>query len=651
VGKFRSAAISASIVTASAVCFLIAAAPATAAPANDNYANAQTIGPALPVNVSTTNVGATAEAGEPNITGNAATSTVWFKWVAPATQTVVVDLCAKDFSGSTSYTERFAVRTGATVATTASIMEMTGECRERFSALAGTTYRIQMDFGTDQGTFSFKLRPLSPPANDNFASATVINPALPATLNSTNIDSTSEAGEPPQLGFASTSRSVWYSWTAPAAGQVQLDMCDVTPSVGPANRILAIYTGNTLPTLVNLKYAISNCQLAFVAAAGTTYRIAVSTGTLKGEFDFVLKMINAPLPTNDNFANATTVGPGLPVSVPGDNSFSTVEAGEPDHNGFGSGDHSNWYKWTPTVTQRVRIRTCPTTPDGNPQARIGVYTGVTLATLTSVGEPPNYGPYCSANLNAVAGTTYWIAAAGSVVDNGGGPYNLDIHVLKVPPNDNFADATTLNANLPVSVASTTVDATVEDNEPGHPFGGSGGNNTASVWFKWTAPSNDAAIFSACSATQPNLMAVYTEPVEPREFLYQLDPVAKAEQGCRDGTKGARLALAPEKGRTYYIAVASVEREFESDFTLTGSPPTAIVTPPKTTFNLKKAIAKCKKIKGKSKKAKKKRANCIKAAKKKAAIIKCKKLTSKSAQAKCIKKANKQFGTKAGGKKS
>ncbi|MCB0831748.1 MAG: hypothetical protein KDB64_12530, partial [Solirubrobacterales bacterium] len=106
-----------------------------------------------------------------------------------------------------------------------------------------------------------------------------------------------------------------------------------------------------------------------------------------------------------------------------------------------------------------------------------------------------------------------------------------------------------------------------------------------------------------------------------------------------GTKGGRLAIAPVKGTLYFIAVVAALSDYESDFNLKIQ---GIPTSTKSAFNLKKAIAKCRKIKGKNAKAKRKRANCIKAARKKAAIIKCKKIKNAKSRNKCIKKARKRY---------
>ena len=643
--RIHVARFSTAIVIVAAAWMAGIAAPASAAPANDNFASAQTIGPAVPLTVPSSNVGATTEANEPEISSSDIHATVWYKWTAPSNAPVVVDLCDSAFSGDPDPYYRFAVYTGNVLNALTKKMEESGDCLNRFTPVSGTEYKIQVEFGIDQGTFSFKLRPLAPPSNDGFAAPKIIPSTLPTSLATTNLDATFEAGEPAILG-GTNSRSVWYAWTAPSTGQVRLDVCeDQTKIVGSLDKAYGVFTGNTLGTLVPVATEPYRCHLDFNVTAGTPYRLGIGGGSNVNESKFTISIINAPPPSNDNFANAVAVGPGLPVTTAGDNSFATIELGEPDHGpSFNGAHHSAWYSWTPSQSQRVRIKTCPV--DSDPKttfsAYTGVYTGAAVNALTKVGEKSDESN-CSVLLDAVAGTTYRIAAAGDASDEGSGPFTLDIHVLKVPANDNFANAQDIGTTVPVAVKGSTVDATTEEDEPSHSdlYGSSGGGN--SVWYRWTAPSDEAAIFSACSATNPNIMAVYTDERKPDETLYGLTIVAKADKGCGDGTVGTKLAIAPEMGKTYYFAVAVDRTDYESDFTFTHAPPIApVITPPKAPFNLKKAIAKCKKIKGKSKKAKKKRANCIKAAKKKAAIIKCQKLTSKSAQAKCIKKARKKF---------
>ena len=55
------------------------AVPASAAPpANDDFANAQVVGPAVPIAVPATTVDATAETDEPNHASNPPQHSVWF---------------------------------------------------------------------------------------------------------------------------------------------------------------------------------------------------------------------------------------------------------------------------------------------------------------------------------------------------------------------------------------------------------------------------------------------------------------------------------------------------------------------------------------------------------------------------------------------
>lgn len=611
-----------------ACCLGISSAAQAAPPANDNFAGGQIVGPALPLEVPASNVEATAEVGEPAIGGNAALRSIWFRWTAPAAGTVVVNLCGSGFTGSESPFEAVAVRTGAALNALVLVAETAGNCSLRFTAVAGIQYKIQVDYRNDQGNFTFRMRQLTPPANDNFVSSTVIGPGLPINVQGTTVDSGWQVGEPAALGGSTSSRSVWFTWVAPATEQVRADFCTYTLVSGAANRTIGVYTGNNPAGLVQVIPPTNNCEVTFNAVAGTTYRIAFS-GSISGELNFALNLKSAPPPSNDNFANAITVGPGLPILAQGNNEFATVEAGEPDHSGPGfDAARSLWYQWTAGQSQRVKLKAC----NRDDRTRIGVYTGASVNALTNVAEYPGFAPHCSVLLNAVAGTTYRIAAAGGPQDGAYGPFELDIHALNRPPNDDFADAITIGP-LPVNLTGSVVDASVEENEPSHALG-SYSDRFASVWYRWTATSVDPVLFSACSSTEPVRIAVYSGTA-----LDDLEQIASSGKGCAEGSQGGRLAIAPDPGVTYLIAVAAENRNYESGFTLkaTGSTLIPPVVEPPAGFNLKKAIKQCKKIK-----SKKKRAACIRKARKKDAIIKCRKIVNPANEAKCIRKAKRTF---------
>ncbi len=610
---------------------------ATAAPANDNFASAQVIGATLPATVPGNNIGATAEAGEPQIYSITPQKSVWYRFTAPNSATYVLDTCNDGFTGASEFEDPLmAVHTGATLATLVKVADINGMCSLRFPATAGVTYSLQVDYYEFEGSFNLSLRRLTPPPNDSFATPTTLGPALPVTANSTTVDSTWEAGEPPGFGGPASSRSVWFSYTASATQRVRLSLCEKAVIDGAGNDRVVVFTGNTLATLVPVAELTSNdCNVDFPVTAGTTYRIGVS-GPQPGEFTFQIGLKAAPPPPNDNFANAQVVGPTLPVNTSGNNDFATVEIGEPDdHGDYPSGtSRSVWFSWTAPASGRIRVKAC------NPDLQLfmSVYTGATLATLTEVSESLDYAA-CSRFFDAVAGTTYRIAVAGGPFDGTYGQFAFNIHRVVLPPNDAFDAAVNLGSGLPATRKGTTVDATTEENEPGHGSYGSGGG---SVWYRWTSPTDDPVILSACSNELANQITVYDDrpdPLPEQTGFYALRQIDFDSDSCRGGLKGGRLAIAPVKGAKYMIVVTPALEDFESPFTLaieTGKPKPAA-------FNLKQAIAKCKKrFPGKSTKAKRKRSNCIKAARKKAALNKCAKVKDKKKREKCIKSARKRF---------
>jgi len=123
--------------------------------------------------------------------------------------------------------------------------------------------------------------PQGVPANDSFVNAAIIT--LPATNTATlagyNTNASKQAGEPNHADNAG-GRSVWWRWTAPAAGPVTIDLRG-----SYFDTILGVYTGtavNALTTIAGNDDLSSSPQphiqassVTFNAVAGTTYFIAV----------------------------------------------------------------------------------------------------------------------------------------------------------------------------------------------------------------------------------------------------------------------------------------------------------------------------------------------------------------------------------------
>ncbi len=299
---------------------LLLPATALAAPANDNFANAQVVGPDLPVSVPGTNAGATAEEGEPNPFGvDKATSSVWYRWTAPSSMRVVFSVCDPDPNFGL-----IAIYTGSALDKLTKVSE--SGCLVRFDAAGGTTYSIAIDGLNQQQGFMFVLRPFSPPANDDFADAQVVGPLLPIEVAGTTVDGSVEAGEGGQPG----GRTVWFQWTAPSSVPIRVDACEYHVASGPGNAGLFVYTGSTIPTLVPVGQSPDGCKVSFNAVSGTAYRIKFDS-FFEGEGNFILRMFEENPPANDDFADAQAIGPDLPISFGGSNISSTVETGEPHH--------------------------------------------------------------------------------------------------------------------------------------------------------------------------------------------------------------------------------------------------------------------------------------------------------------------------------
>jgi hypothetical protein len=189
-----------------------------------------------------------------------------------------------------------------------------------FNAVAGTTYRISIrGFAGLEGTFTLGLK--MPPQNDNFANARALS-GNSATSNGTTLAATRETGEPdhyvtnpPDSDLWVGDHSVWYRWTAPFTGKVELNTC--TSNI---DGLLAVYTGSSLGTLSRIDDDNNSCpnnpdgttnwgsKLIFNATNGTTYRIAVGDAGGLRENTFTLRLIDRKPPTVTGTTPATTAG-------------------------------------------------------------------------------------------------------------------------------------------------------------------------------------------------------------------------------------------------------------------------------------------------------------------------------------------------------
>ena len=310
----------------------LAAALASAAgdntPFNDAFASrSQLSGSSL--SVSTSNVGATRETGEPLIANNSGGASLWWQWTAPASGSVTLAT-----TGS-AYATLVGVYTGASlgslVQVAANATPGAGASSVTFPAQAGTTYELTIDGQNGASGLTVFLLNYN---NDTFALATTLSGAS-AGITSTTRYATRQAGEPTILGY-SGGHSVWYSWTAPKAGQFQIAAFsyDFDP-------LLAVYTGSSVGALTPVPGAqavggpinssanipASICLCTIQAAAGTTYMIAVdgntdSVTTLNsGQFTLSIDDSLWQEVTQDSITCAPAVGPDGTIYVGSDDTI------------------------------------------------------------------------------------------------------------------------------------------------------------------------------------------------------------------------------------------------------------------------------------------------------------------------------------------
>lgn len=247
------------------------------------------------------------------------------------------------------------------------------------------------------------------PFNDDFAARSrLVGELIQARAGSEG--ATLQPGEPtPPAGGGST---LWWTWTAPGAGTVNVD----TRGSG-FDTVLAVYEGASLGglSLVDASDDFAGGQVAssvtFNAVAGRSYQIAVGG---KGNATGLVLLNLGAVPANDNLAGATVLTERNPI-VTGTNSKASAQAGEPSHGGLAA-RRSLWYRWTAPAS--VRFHATAASAQLNPV--VAVYTGDSLGSLTAVASDVSPLPDAEtksaiASFDAVAGRTYLIAVDAAAV--------------------------------------------------------------------------------------------------------------------------------------------------------------------------------------------------------------------------------------------
>ncbi|MFN8150401.1 MAG: hypothetical protein U0R24_04665 [Solirubrobacterales bacterium] len=262
-------------------------------PTNDLFANAEDLGATVATETSGDSAHAGTEPSEPAIQGDPAANSVWYRWTAPQSGPVRIDTCGSDFD------TMLAVYTGSIPAALSEVASNdddttlptcdNGDSLVSFTVAEGQTYAIAVDGKAGASGF-LHLALVAKPLNDDFADATLLD----GTSDFGSGFTTLAGGEPgePQHGGVGSGHSLWFSWTAPVGGLVELSTC--TNDVDP---VLAVYTGSAVNALTQVvadddagspDCSPQDSAVSFAATAGTTYRIAADAVSGAGRIEVTL---------------------------------------------------------------------------------------------------------------------------------------------------------------------------------------------------------------------------------------------------------------------------------------------------------------------------------------------------------------------------
>ena len=302
------------------------------------------------------------------------------------------------------------------------------------------------------------------PANDSFAASERIESAMGATP----LDLVLASREPGEPGVTASTRTLWYTWEAPASGLFRFRLQEAD-SGDPVDGEYALFTGDSVADL-SLEARKSANEISFPARAGTVYRLRIASEGWELP-SMMLEWESADSrPANDDFAYAQVIE-GARGSIESTNEGATLEGSE-----FQGGAAATvWYEWTAPEDgwcffQEVRSG-----------MEVSVFVGERVDELRLVSSPGGSG---AKYFLAKGGVTYQVAVAARSADDSGGALTLVWNTVSTYSgsvgNDFFERATRIDAAE--GSVNEIFGGTVEPGEP--PATGIG-----TAWWQWTAPSD------------------------------------------------------------------------------------------------------------------------------------------------------------------
>ena len=278
------------------------AANAQSRPLNDDFEDAQpmraTNGSYLTTGYWYGNTNAASDQDdEPTHAGNYGGKSVWFYWVAPYSGVATFTTAGSRFDTLLAAYRGTTIANLTRVVANDDVSQSDGTSAIRFNAVAGSGYFLAVDGFNEGGDEDdeddpdFEADPQDAesgayrlnvslsgsggtggtgstrPANDLFSRPLNLGSVTQRTIRGSNVNATRENNEPAHAGRVG-GRSVWFAWTAPYTGYVQLSTAgsNFQPTI-------AAYYGPNVSALRVYGSGIGNAR--FYAVRGYTYRIAL----------------------------------------------------------------------------------------------------------------------------------------------------------------------------------------------------------------------------------------------------------------------------------------------------------------------------------------------------------------------------------------
>ncbi|MDE0226848.1 MAG: S8 family serine peptidase [Gammaproteobacteria bacterium] len=488
---------------------------------------------------------ATPEPGEPAFTGFAGrpAGSVWYVWTAPENGAYRFET-SMPADAPDLRNDRIDVFKGDHIA------ELTPVASNRsgatFFAEKGQQYRVRLSNRTVGLAQTFRWKSGAPPANDDFAQATLVEGAS-GTAEGTSGGATLEQGE----WFGQAAATTWYRWVAPSDG-------DWTFS-SDRPKVVLVLEGDEISTL-RLVSQYPGTTATFPANEGNTYRITVAEPdayTSSGAFTLRWSESTPSRDANDDIAGAELVASEASSRHSIDvSSTSTVEHGEPAE----SGVRTKWWMWDAPEDGRYTWRL-----DGSdyPRLRVAAFDGESAEALQLVAENgPDVLPF-NLVFEATEGERHWLSAGFASGDLAA--YMLtraraDLIWGPTPDNDDVANASALEG-AEGAVTGSNEFATTQRGQRTNVLGHS------TLWWTYEAPESGWYRFSLDNPGSSWVLAVHRDSADG---LGGLD-IIRSNTWQQSLPESPEVVFYAEAGSRYTISLGRRGEEAGGTFGLRWAP--------------------------------------------------------------------------------